>query len=638
MAFANSELMKRMADIRQMHRDISRITENKDRKCIEYLDDFVETISHLIERLEFFSDHNIWECISQKLPEGNDAEQSILLHGMIRRGGLDEYLPIPLTREEFIEKSQDYFQDGTLEKIFEIPAKSGHSYFNLPVFSEDEQIPQWILTLAYREEDLELVDNEDFFQFMEHLSHEIGTAWGKFQENVAAELQTQIDYKLAWGEKTESDSAIDQLNIITRVLARELKVDLCAFFLVNEDEKMLNMEAVNRDLSLQLDFSLSDGSNIFANSFNRNETFRLMGRKNLEEIVKPEIVKPAEKAIRETIKKKKLKQGKRHFTPYVLFEHALLFPITYEARKPGIIGLFRSKPTQKPEPPDRFENVTRPFAEFETNLLRRVQRYVFYIFISHDAVQKRMRDTRNMIAQVISPISALISSTRSFARKPLPGEPPPEKVSDTLKYINALSIIANQYITNFEKLLDIDTQSLKLHREKIPDLRKYLIDTARLYIPLSRKKFIHINVTKETPDNIQLEVDRDLFDVVILNIIDNAVKYSFEPEVRSKHGLQAKPASMEDKENILITAEQDSNSITITVSSCGIEILEPEREKIFERDFRGTYAREGGKGSGLGLYLAKEIIEKHEGTIELVPNTSPYNIVFRIRLLKREKW
>jgi two-component system phosphate regulon sensor histidine kinase PhoR len=247
-----------------------------------------------------------------------------------------------------------------------------------------------------------------------------------------------------------------------------------------------------------------------------------------------------------------------------------------------------------------------------------------------------MRDTRNMIAQVISPISALISSTRGFTGKRVPEDPAPEKVSEILSYVNALSIAANQYITNFEILLDIDTLKLKPQKERIPDLRKFLIDVARRYMPLSRKKIIHINVTDQTPSDISIEVDKDLFEVVISNIIDNAVKYSFDPEGRLKHGFQAKPASMESKENVLITAENDENSVNILVSSYGVEIPEPEREKIFDRDFRGVYAPDGGKGSGIGLYLTKEIIERHEGTIELVSNTPPHNTIFKIIVPKRE--
>jgi signal transduction histidine kinase len=130
-------------------------------------------------------------------------------------------------------------------------------------------------------------------------------------------------------------------------------------------------------------------------------------------------------------------------------------------------------------------------------------------------------------------------------------------------------------------------------------------------------------------------VDRDLFHVVILNIIDNSVKYSFDPEDRLKHGLSYKPASIESKENVLITAEEDEESVSITVSSYGVGITEEEKSKIFDRKFRGVHAPDRAKGTGIGLYLAKEITKMHNGTVELVSGTPRHNTVFKITLPKR---
>lgn len=639
-----------IADIRQMHRDISRITENKDRRCYDYLEDFAAQISHLIDKLVIFPYHMIWECVSQEIPGHPELEKSVILWDLTEKKsrdaflkesnfldyGREKYFKVHLSKDEFIERFDGYFQDGSLEKVFDFPVKPGYSYFNLPVFSESETMPQWILTLIYREEDTDLIDNGEFVQSMELLSYETGMAWDKFLEEAATKLLGHFDYQLAWAKKTESDSTIDQLRIISRILVRELQLDWCGFSLVNELENTLNPEAANIDLDIRLEHRLTDDSDIFVKSLTGNKLFRLLGRENLEEIITPEKMKPMEKAIRSEIKKKKRNREKNYFTPYILFEHALLFPIDIGTRRPGIITLFRSQRVQYPEVKDKSRYVTRPFTRFETHLLRSVQRYVFYILISYNAVQRRMRDTRNMIAQVVSPISALISSTRGYAGKSMPGDTSLEKVAETLHYINALSISANQYLANFEILLDIDTRKLHLQREYIPDLRKYLIDLARLYIPLSRKKFIHINVTDQTPNDISIEVDRDLFDTAISNIIENAVKYSFDPDERLKLGLKAKPDT-DDKENVRVTAEQDENSTIITISNYGQEIPESERGKIFDRDFRGTYAPDGGKGSGLGLYLAKEIIEKHGGTIELVPGTTPHNTVFKIVLWKQEE-
>jgi len=638
------ETKKRMADIRQMHEDISKIFRNKNRKCYEYIEDFSSEISFVIEKFEVFAHHIIWECISQNVPlnlsvEGNyilrDVTKKNYRNNLLKKNNFidypgDEYFRVPFTKKDFREKFIDYFKNGTLSKVFEIPLKPGYSYFNLPVFSEDESMPQWILTLIYRENNIDLVNDQDFFEFMEHLSHQIGLAWDKFQENIAAKLLESIDYRLGGEEKTKSHSTLDQLKIISRILAREIQVDWCAFFLVNEQENTLQLETSNVDMALQLNYSLIDHSDIIVNCFNESNNLWLFGRESLEDIIKPEKMKPIEKGIRTEKKNKKFKQGKHYFTPYILFEHALFFSISFGTKRLGLITLFRAKEAQEPEPLGRFKYVTRPFSWFETHLLKKVQRHIFNIFISHYAVQRRMREIRDIIAQVISPISESITSTA----KPIAESTAAEDVYEKLRYVNALSRVASQYVMNFEILLDIDTRKIEPKREKIPDLRKYLIDFARLYTPLIRPKCIHINVTQDTPNNISLEVDRDLFHVVISNIIDNSIKYSFDPEDRLKHGLSYKPASIESKENVLITADEDEESVSITVSSYGIGITEEEKSKIFDREFRGVQAPDRAKGTGIGLYLAKEIIKMHNGTVGLVSGTPSYNTVFKITLPK----
>jgi hypothetical protein len=641
--------MRGMADIRQMHRDIPKILKNKSRKCHEYVDDFLGEISYLIEKLEICSYHMIWECIGEKVPENFSGGENYILRDVTNKQyrnapigkndffhyPRDKYLPMQLSKKEFGKKFIDYFKNGTLAKVFEIPLKSGYAYFNLPVFSEDEEMPRWIVTLIFREDDIESISGEDFFDFMEHLAQQVGMAWDKFQESTAAKLLEDMEYKPGGEDKAKSHSPLDQLKIISRILAREIQVDWCAFFLVNEEENTLGLEAGNVDLDFSLQYSLTDRSDIMVHCFNGNEIIRLCGRERLEEIVKPEAMKPVEKGIRKEKKKNKLEEGKRHFTPYILFEHALFFPIAFGTRKLGVVTLFRARRVQEPQPLDRFEYTTRPFSEFETHLLKKVQRYVFDIFVSHDAVQQRIMDIRNIVSQVISPISAAISSTD----KPTPGdttrEDVPTDMSEKLHYVNALSRIAGLYVTNFEKLLDIDTHPLELRMEKIPDLRKYLIHFARLYTPLIRPKCIHLNVTRQTPSDISLEVDRELFDLVIANIIDNAIKYSFTPEDRLRHDLQPKPKTTEDVENVLLSAEKNQNSITITVSSYGIELTEEEKRNIFNREYRGSQAPDRAKGTGIGLYLTSEIIHMHGGAIELVPNTPAHNTVFKITLPTR---
>jgi len=648
------ESQRRMDEIRRMHRNMAKIFKEKERKCYDYINDFLREISELIDRLNIFPYHMIWECISEQVPENlAKADRYVLRHVTaeryrnvpLRKNDFfnyprDEYFQVSaqLPKAEFSQQCLDYFEKDKLAKILELPLKPGYSHVDLPIFSENEKMPCWILTFFYREDrmDLDHLNDGNLFQLLEHLSFQIGLTWDKFQEKLADKLLDLIDYRLGGRDKTQAHSTLDQLRIISEILAREIQVDWCAFFVVDEQEYTLKLETSNVYLDMPLNYSLYDLSEITVRCFAENSPINLCGRERLEEILKAEKMLPIEKALRKENKPSKYKKGKHRFTFYVMLEHALLFPIALGTIPKGVMALYRSKNAGEPLPDGRFDYVMTPFSQFETYLLTQVKTHVFNIFISHYGVQRRMRDIRNIIDQVISPISESISATeKSIHGKNAIENTTKEELFDKLWYVNALSKIATHYVKNFEILLDIDTGKIKPRKSIIPDLRLYLIGFARIYTPLIRPKCIHINVTKDTTSDISIEVDKDLFEVVVLNMLDNAVKYSFDPEDRLLNGLQPKPVGMEDKENIQITAEADEHAVTITISSYGIEIKKSEKVKTFDREFRGVDALDRSKGTGIGLYLAKEIIGMHDGSIEIIPGTPKFNTVFKITLPKK---
>jgi signal transduction histidine kinase len=85
---------------------------------------------------------------------------------------------------------------------------------------------------------------------------------------------------------------------------------------------------------------------------------------------------------------------------------------------------------------------------------------------------------------------------------------------------------------------------------------------------------------------------------VIINLLDNALKYS--------------PAG----EEVIIGTHERVHDIVICIKDSGPGVKEEERERIFEKFYRGTdKITERTRGSGMGLAIAKGIVEAHHGTI-----------------------
>lgn len=97
-----------------------------------------------------------------------------------------------------------------------------------------------------------------------------------------------------------------------------------------------------------------------------------------------------------------------------------------------------------------------------------------------------------------------------------------------------------------------------------------------------------------------LLIDSDLFFQAILNLLDNAVKYSKPPA------------------DVLVHIEKHPNEFIIRVSDKGIGIPQEDIDRIFERFYAvdKSHSRSLG-GSGLGLSIVERIVDKHQGKIEV---------------------
>jgi signal transduction histidine kinase len=116
----------------------------------------------------------------------------------------------------------------------------------------------------------------------------------------------------------------------------------------------------------------------------------------------------------------------------------------------------------------------------------------------------------------------------------------------------------------------------------------------------ARAKQVEIEL-KVPPDAGAARLDKDLFRIAIENLLNNAVKYS-------------RPGG-----RVVVKAEKLSDDqMKISVSDKGIGISSEDSERVFEKYYRGASKEVTSRsGHGLGLYLAKRIVELHHGTISV---------------------
>jgi two-component system sensor histidine kinase KdpD len=107
-------------------------------------------------------------------------------------------------------------------------------------------------------------------------------------------------------------------------------------------------------------------------------------------------------------------------------------------------------------------------------------------------------------------------------------------------------------------------------------------------------------VETEIPEDLPaIPGDRFLLELMFFQVVENAWKYSAP-------GAQ-----------IVIEAKEESNSVSVSVWNEGLRIPDYEKNRIFDKFYRGSIARGRTEGSGLGLAIARSIAEAHHGSITL---------------------
>lgn len=222
------------------------------------------------------------------------------------------------------------------------------------------------------------------------------------------------------------------------------------------------------------------------------------------------------------------------------------------------------------------------------------------IVVLVDLTKQTMLDDmrKEFVANVSHELKTPLSSVKMYAETLLSGV---DDYELTMKYLNVINNEAdrmNRLVRDLLLLSRFDNRKLTLEIGKV-NIYILIHDCINQLKPEADKKeqTIEVNVSPDLPF---MEGDSYRLEQVLVNIISNAIKYTAQ------------------KGKILIYSRVSGDSIMIKVTDNGIGIPKNDLPRIFERFHRVDKARSRDMGgTGLGLSITKEIVEAHNGTIEI---------------------
>lgn len=200
----------------------------------------------------------------------------------------------------------------------------------------------------------------------------------------------------------------------------------------------------------------------------------------------------------------------------------------------------------------------------------------------------------DFISTVSHELRTPLTSIRGFAETLLSAG---DKLTDEQKrkFLEIIKDQSNRLIKLTENLLAVSKNNVEKLILKKVNIVPYVENAIRLISAQSHKNEFKFHSQSNIADIL---ADTDKFQQVMLNIIENALKYS-------------------DKDTVINTEiSQTEKEVVIKVSDKGVEISEKDRDRIFEKFTRlSTPLTQKTEGSGLGLYLTKILVTRMNGRI-----------------------
>lgn len=235
-----------------------------------------------------------------------------------------------------------------------------------------------------------------------------------------------------------------------------------------------------------------------------------------------------------------------------------------------------------------------------------------YIIVIHDVTRERQleRIRADFVANVSHELRTPLTTIRGYAETLLGEDSVRTKTGEQflVKILNH-SARLSRLVSGLLELSRLELGEVELKRSPC-HLNAFHGSILDVFEPLLEESGLVLKW--EIPENLpEVDVDQQLFMQVLVNLIDNAIKYTPDGGAITV-AAETCPCETEEASNI------NSEEIVVRVQDPGIGIPMESQSRVFERFYRVDKgrAREMG-GTGLGLAIAKHIVLRHNGRIWL---------------------
>jgi heavy metal sensor kinase len=191
-----------------------------------------------------------------------------------------------------------------------------------------------------------------------------------------------------------------------------------------------------------------------------------------------------------------------------------------------------------------------------------------------------------------TPVAAMRGEVQVALKRPRTGE----EYRESLGVINEEAVHMSRIVDDLFTLARADAGERPLERRPLY-LGEVVAEAVRIARPIAEARGVDLAV-EPPPDDVEVQGDEALLRRAVLNLVDNAVKYT------------------EAGGSVRLSVSREGDRARVDVTDTGIGIAPAERERIFERFFRVDRARVRSEGgAGLGLSIVRWAVEEHGGEV-----------------------